>query len=336
MARLMPDVGTMRAAVALAMRAPSVHNTQPWRWELGDHTLHLYADWSRQVPATDPDGRDLVISCGAALHHLRVALGAEGWATTVHRIPNPARPEHLAAVEPHAHGEITAEDISLAAAIPRRRTERRHMSSWPVPPGHLDLMIERAAAAGALLVPVTEGRHRLRFEQAIAEAAARQENQLEYRLEIASWSGRGPFAEDGVLAASAPGTPPGLADPLLRRFPGGTLTSPEPERWTGEEAAFLVLATTADDPTSRLRAGEAASAALLTATSLGLASTPLSQALEITDTHEAIADEVLDGAATPQLLLRIGWAPPSADPLPVTPRRALNDVLSELGSERKG
>lgn len=102
MGRLSPDAGTMRAAIAMAIRAPSVHNTQPWRWEIGERTVHLYADWSRRVPATDPDGRDLLISCGAALHHLRVALGAEGWATTVHRVPNPARPDHLASVEPTA------------------------------------------------------------------------------------------------------------------------------------------------------------------------------------------------------------------------------------------
>lgn len=98
-----PDRETLRGAIALATRAPSVHNTQPWRWVVGEESVHLYADWSRQLPATDPDGRDLLISCGAALHHLRVALAALGWATVVHRIPNPAEPSHLAAIEPRPH-----------------------------------------------------------------------------------------------------------------------------------------------------------------------------------------------------------------------------------------
>src|SRR2546423_10352783 len=92
---------TVRGPIALATRAPSVHNTQPWRWLLGDSTIHLTADVSRQLPATDPDGRDLLISCGAALHHLHIALAALGWAGELHRIPNPADPTHLAAVEPH-------------------------------------------------------------------------------------------------------------------------------------------------------------------------------------------------------------------------------------------
>src|SRR6266540_575997 len=150
-----PDHETLRGAIALATRAPSVHNTQPWRWLLGDSTVHLMADWTRQLPATDPDGRDLLISCGTALHHLRVALAALGWAGEVHLLPNQGDPTHLAAVEPHPHVP-SKEDIALAAAIPVRRTDRRRFSSWPVPPGHLELMIHRAGRAGALLVPVTD------------------------------------------------------------------------------------------------------------------------------------------------------------------------------------
>lgn len=329
MSEIRPDRQTLRSAVALAVRAPSVHNTQPWRWEIGEHSVHLYADWTRQVPATDPDGRDLVISCGAALHHLRVALGAEGWASRVHRVPNPARRDHLAAVEPYARA-ATDDDIALAAAIPHRRTDRRQMSSWPVPQRYLELMIEQAGGAGALLVPVTERAARHRLERAMAEAAARQESRLDYALELAEWSGRGPFSEDGVLAASSPASR-GPYDLNLREFPGGTLASDEEDSWADQGAVLLVLATTTDDLVARLRAGEAASAALLTATELGLAGTPLSQALEVTDTRMAIADEVLDGAATPQLLLRVGWAPTSAAQLPSTPRRALSEVLFELG-----
>ena len=65
-------------AVEHALRAPSVHNTQPWRWRIdpADGVVELHADRGRQLTATDPDGRDLLISCGAALGHLAVALRA--------------------------------------------------------------------------------------------------------------------------------------------------------------------------------------------------------------------------------------------------------------------
>ena len=117
-----PDHETLRAAVALATRAPPVDNTQPWRWSIGDESIHLHADWTRQLPAIDPDGRDLVIRCGAALHHLRTALAALGWHTTVHRIPNLDQPHHLAAVEFSPH-DPTDRDVALAATISRRRTD---------------------------------------------------------------------------------------------------------------------------------------------------------------------------------------------------------------------
>src|SRR3954454_11018719 len=116
------DASTARAAIALANRAPSVHNSQPWRWRIGPHSLHLFTDPTRMLPATDPEGRDLRLSCGAALHHLRVALLAAGWGSVVHRLPDPGHPEHLAAVELRS-AQPTPEDLALATAIDARRTD---------------------------------------------------------------------------------------------------------------------------------------------------------------------------------------------------------------------
>jgi nitroreductase len=325
-----PDHETLRGVIALATRAPSVHNTQPWRWLIGDTSVHLFADWTRHLPATDPDGRDLLISCGAALHHLRVALAAFGWATTIHRIPNPDDPTHLAAIEMHQQ-EPSEDDVAQAAAITHRRTDRRRMSSWPVPHGHLDLLVERARNAGTLLTPVTDPGARFLLAGAIAEAAVLQEHDPTYNLELSAWSGRSRSADDGVLAA---GTPPAVAattgDVRMRTFPGGTLAQPPVEAGHEERSELLVLATSGDELLSRLRAGEATSAALLTATELGLASCPLSQALEISDTRRKIRDGVLNGSATPQLIIRVGWAAVSAEHIPPCPRRPLDEVLGFL------
>lgn len=112
-----PDHETIRGALALAIRAPSVHNSQPWRWRVGDDTVHLYADSERHLQQADPAKRDLLLSCGVALQHFTVALAALGWHSHVHRFPNPADPEHLAAVEIGGRG-TSEQDIALAAAIP--------------------------------------------------------------------------------------------------------------------------------------------------------------------------------------------------------------------------
>lgn len=130
-----PDHRTVFAAVELANRAPSVHNAQPWRWLVGNRSVHLMADHARR-----PSAIDLLLSCGAALHHLRVALAALGWETVVRRVPNEHDLDHLAAVEPHPHVP-TEQDVALAGAI----TRRRGFLSWEVPASHSEDLVVLSA-----------------------------------------------------------------------------------------------------------------------------------------------------------------------------------------------
>ncbi len=264
----LPDDETVRAAIALALRAPSVHNSQPWRWRIGHQTVDLYADPNVHVLPTDPDRRDQILSCGTVLHHFRVAIAALGWQARVHRFPNPADLDHIASIELHLH-HPSEQDIAMAAAIPRRRTDRRHFSSWPVPIGHIALMASRVAKEGVAL----------------------------YRTEAV------PSRED--------------AD--------------------GDAAELLVLGTPSDDRMSQLRAGEATSAVLLTATVLGLASCILIEPLEVKETRDNYRSNVLDNNGFPQMLVRIGWASINADELPASPRHTVAEIVEALDTRpRKG
>ncbi len=324
----LPDDYTVETAVALACRAPSVHNSQPWQWRVGDRTVHLYADRTRQLAGTDPDGRDLMLGCGAALHHLRVGFAALGWRAEVHRLPNPAEPDHLASIELHRH-EPTQEDIALAAAIPRRRTDRRRHSSWTVPTGHLETLARLAADEGTILRPALDAA-RYHLARAISEAVEVHAADPAYRTELAAWSGRH-TAPDGVPSANAPAqddTPGALP---ARAFADPLLGQPEGAAGEADETVLLVLSTASDDAMSRLRAGEATSAVLLAATSLGLATSPLTEPLEVADTRTKVRD-LVTGGTFPQMVLRTGWAPVNADPLPATPRRNLDEVLAPLGT----
>jgi len=111
-----PPRDTLHAALSVACRAPSLHNSQPWRWQLAAHAVHLRADPARMLLATDPTGRQLVISCGAALKHARVAFAALGWHTVIRRLPDPTDPDHLASIEFEPSGPIRTGE-ALAAAL---------------------------------------------------------------------------------------------------------------------------------------------------------------------------------------------------------------------------
>jgi len=277
-----PDRRKLLTVIGLANRAPSTRNTQPWRWLVGNATVHLMADRSRQVPATD-----LLLSCGAALHHLRTAFAGLGWATVVHRVPDEQDPGRLATVETRPHVP-TEDDVSLARAIGRGRTANR-FSSWAVPAGFLDLMVRRAARAGALLTPVTDGAIRWLLTRAVDIAA-----------------------RDDV--------------PYAARH-GGTLRNTVRRRGTEDAGELLVIATQRDDPVSVLRAGEAVSAALLTATDLGLATCRLTPP---PGTRADVRDRVLDGTAHPHLLLRTGWARRAVPQRTRGPARRTEDTVDYL------
>jgi nitroreductase len=319
-----PAIATVRTALALAIRAPSVHNIQPWQWRVGEQSLHLYADPDRRLPHADPDGRDATVSCGVALNHCVIALAALGWSAKIHRLPNPADRNHLAAIEvqPYNPAEV---DIALAAAIPRRRTDRRIFSDWPVWHGDVSLMGARAARMGVAMrrMEQTTG-----LRAILAQAVWQHAGDQAYLDELAQWSGRH-ASTAGVPARSVPPSDPESPIPG-RLFAGTALAQPPEASAAADSGVLLALGTSTDDELGRLRAGEATSAVLLTATALGMASCPVSEPLEVAATREAIRDEAFDGERCPQMLLRVGWAPVNADPLPSTPRRPLDEVVKRL------
>lgn len=319
-----PDNETIRTVLTLAARAPSVHNSQPWRWSVGDRSLQLYSDPSLHLPSTDPDQRDLILSCGAALHHCVVALAALGWQAKVHRFPNPVDARHVAAIEVYRRG-CSELDVTLAAAIPRRRTDRRLYSPWPVPHGDIALMGARAARAGVMLRQV-DALDRLRA--IVAKAVRQHAGDHDYLTELTTWSGRH-ASEAGVPARNTPASDPTAMIPG-RVFAGPALAQPPEATAADDRAVVLALGTAADDQLARLRAGEATSLVLLTATALGLASCPVTEPLEIAETRDEVRSDVFGDTEFPQMLVRVGWAPINADPLRSSPRRPLSEIVTGM------
>jgi nitroreductase len=333
-----PTTDTVRAAlrdaVATSLRAPSEHNAQPWRWVLASDHLDLHIDRGRRLPFTDERGHGVLLGCGCALHHLRVALADRGWHAEVrHQPENPDEPEGrpLARVRIRpAEGAVDKDVHQQAAAIDRRHTDRRRFSSRSVPPDVLGALGDAARPFGGVL-HVAFGAHRALFAEAMREAAERQPEQEGYATELYRWTHRYAGARDGIPAAARlEGPPPSYRDLVLRWFPRGTLRQPH-GGMDHEDASMLAILTAVDEePVSVLRAGESLSAVLLEATALGLATTPITQVLEVAETRERLRHLIVGAHRAPVVALRIGWPSERGEPLHPTPRRPLDHVLTEV------
>src|SRR5689334_19005773 len=152
-----PDWPTIKSVLTTAQRAPSIHNSQPWRWSWDGSALSLHLNRGQWLPATDPGMADLVISCGAVLHHARIAFSAAGWETLVDLERNPNYPDRLAAIGFTAAAADSRSGV-LATAIGRRRTDRRRYGFWPVSPELLSMLVHVAQAEGASATVVPKSR----------------------------------------------------------------------------------------------------------------------------------------------------------------------------------
>lgn len=309
--------------VGLACLAPSVHNTQPWKWRYADGVLELYADLSRLLPEEDRRGRNLTISCGGALHHLQFAARALGWETEVDRLPLGAPESLLARIRVH-RGEkpvVVRADIDL---MNERCTDRRRFTAWPVTSDRLEAMCRRTAAWGVRSEVVAGDAARLRLELLTNRALSVLEFDGGRLREQDEWVGRN--GTDGVPLHLLPDDP----DPLQARsrFRPGLL---EDTRMVirGSDRV-LALGGVHDDVGSWLRTGEAMSDLWLEATRDGVSVVPVSQPMEVESVRREIARSVLARIPEPHLLLRVGWQAIGRRELPRTPRRPLAEVLEIL------
>jgi nitroreductase len=306
--------GALAEAAATAGHAPSVHNTQPWRWRVYPDRLDLLAARERQLTALDPRSRLLLLSCGAALHHARAALAAEGWAADIRRLPDPHDPDLLASIHPTGRTAVTPEAMRLVQAMQVRHTDRRPVSDESAPPEALAAI---AAAAGeAARLQLLDRDQVIALASAATRAAATEAQDPDIAAELAYWTSRAPAEGMGLPPSVLPAHAPQTTVPV-RDF-GRTGTLPV-GAGHDQAAVYAVLFGDSDEPASWLRAGEALSAVWLTATSLGVSVVPLSGAIEVTATREALRRE-LAGLGYPYLVLRIGIADAEHAGPPHTPR----------------
>jgi nitroreductase len=325
--------GLARAAAAAA-RAPSVFNSQPWRWRITDSVAELRADRTRQLEF-DPDGRLLAMSCGAALHHARTALAGAGLTVAVTRLPDPADPDLLARLRVTGSGHPQPDAVRRQRAMALRHTDRRPFADVAVPAGALRALRAAAEDEGAHL-HLLDPRDVATLAVAASRAAAAEFADPAYRMELAAWTHRPAGAGDGVPRASGAAVAPRPVP--LRDFgpgaPAGTDpagTDPAGTDPADRQARYAVLFTDADTPAAWLAAGEALSAVLLAAELERLAASPMSDVVEVPAARGLLRD-LLGGIGHPALALRVG-VPGDGPPPDGTPRRPAADTVEVVSGE---
>lgn len=317
-----PDPSPLLAAAARSLYAPSILDTQPWHWQIAGDDLRLYADVGRHLETTDPDGRLLLLSCGAALHHARITLAATGWDTTVERFPDGDAAEPLARIR---LGDAVPPDPQaqrMADAIETRRTDRRAYSARVVPDAVLTRLRRCVEQQGAYLHVVRDDQMPM-LAVALARAAEVQRDDPEYQKELRRWTQRPPDSDDGVAATR--GTPVSPSEPATALVPGDQV-GPNSAAGNDHGATYMVLFGRTAGRTDVLRGGEALSAMLLLATAEGLAAAPLSHAVEVQWTRHLLYG-LLSGIGEPFLVIKLGYCD-YEEPLPPPPRRDPSEVIT--------
>ncbi|MEU4368286.1 Acg family FMN-binding oxidoreductase [Micromonospora chersina] len=308
-----PLTTALAEAAGMAGHAPSVHNTQPWHWTVLPDTLELRVVRERHLSVLDPEGRLLVLSCGVALHHARMALAAEGWTPVVERVPDPGQPDLLARLTGFKPTGADPDAMRTVQCMQVRHTDRRPVSDEPIPTAVLG-EIDRAATREGVNLQVLDDDQKIELAAAAQQAAAVEKGSPELQEELAYWTSRA-AAGTGLPPEVLPEQAPQTTVPA-RDFGPGTLPVGEGH---DRAAVYGILWGTEDEPDSWLRAGEALSAAWLTATRHGVSLVPLSGVVEVESTRQTLR-QMLSGLGFPYISMRLGLADPTHAGPPHTPR----------------
>jgi hypothetical protein len=300
-----------RRVVAEAIWAPSVHNTQPWRFGINDRALSLYADAGRLLAVADPDGREMLISCGAALFTMRLALRSLGWIPVADVLPEPENPLLVARVTFRDRAAATLHEQRLSGQVRWRRTHRGAFDLEPLPAGLLRTLRRGAARDGAVLDVVADAGREAALAVAVQTAEHAVQLESERVRELADWApDPGSARTDGVPPTAYPARDertnpyfPGRAFASGRRWGLPPLSTASAARSAGVVA---LLTTRRDRPADWVNAGQALQRSLLTAATYGVATALHSQPLELPWLRNVIRAQLGDGSY-PQLLLRFGW-----------------------------
>ena len=312
-----------RAAVGAAVRAPSMYNAQPWRFALSDGRIRVGMDPVRLLPVADPNRWAARLACGAAVASIQLALAVDGVATEVDLTADPNDDLLVATVTAIGPHTPTPRERALHAAIPVRHSDRRPFVDVAVPTAARTRMVAAARNAGASLVLTDDRASVARIAEIIREADERLHRDAAYVAELREWVGRHEVDSAGIAPEEAGVVPAGHDVLALRDF-GGPPRAPGRDFET--DPLVGVLTHSGSGRIVDTTAGIALLMVLLTATDERLATSMLSQPIEVSEMREELR-RVLGVAGQPHMVLRVGYGQPKGP----SDRRGIDSVIDTSG-----
>lgn len=307
-----------------AILAPSPHNTQPWLFRINAMDVELFIDRRRLLPVIDPEARQAVMSCGAALCNLCIATEYFGHTYKIETLPDPSNPQFIARFHLGLQGETTGEDITMFHAITKRHSNRQPFHDTPVPENLIQEWTTLAAESGAWFAPFQDEASRQSLASLVIEGDQRQWSDKLYRAELARWIRSKPAEHGDGLSPETAGVGHNLAFAtsfLVRNFNRGEGRAASDREIVKHSPVLAVLGTINDNIVSWINAGQALQRILLEARSEDIWCSFLNQATEIPELRARLG-EAIGAAGSPQVLLRMGYGP-ETNPAPRRPVRQM-------------
>ncbi len=325
----------LRALVRFAVRAPSSHNSQPWRFRLADETLELRVDPTRRLPIVDPADRELLISCGAALEHLRITAHRFGLADAVTIMPDPNDHDLVARIWLAGKRNPSPNDEVMFDAIPARHTFRGPLESRPIASLLLEQLIREASRSGARLSILDDTAREPLADLVMTGDRIQMADPL-FRAELSEWLRSGLTATGDGMPGYALGMGPitaVMAPLVVRTFDMGQGRAARNADLVRGSPVLAVLGTDTDEPHDWVRAGQALARVLLLAAAGGVRVSFLNQPVEIPSLRQRL-QALAPGSGVPQLVLRLGYGP-EGQPTPRRPEADVWDPPTPPGNESR-
>lgn len=317
----------VEALLTTAGRAPSLHNTQPWRFTVTPAAIEVHADRSRALAVIDPNGRELRMACGAALFNLRLALLHHDIRPLVTILPDERRPDLLAVVCHGGRKAMTTELRRLHAVVPRRHTNRSPFASVTPGPAEVNALHRAAQAEGAWLHVIADGAQRSALWEKAVRARHQQSADAGFRAELDRWTTTGSVRADGV--PEAVGGPLAPLHPRSNGLIADDVAAGEGASHHELDGEPLVALLVGQETGERgeIQVGQALQRVLLTATVAGLGVSFVSHVVQVQSTRYELQG-FIGGIRPPQAALQIGRG---VAPI-ATPRRSATDLVRPRGN----